>query len=84
MAACWGEGRTEFVFTSIRHFGKSEDDFDMRAYVAEHASPTTLLMSDCYEARGSWQMDTDDCVSIVTDFDASQRLLEILAEWESY
>ena len=84
MAACWGGGQTEYVFTSIKHFGKAEDDFDMRAYTVEHASPTTVLMSDCYEARGSSQMETDDCVSIVTDFEAAQRLIEIMAEWESY
>ena len=84
MAACWSEGQTEYVFTSIRHFGQSEDDFDMRAYVVEHASPSTVLMTDCYETRGSSQMATDDCVSVVTDFEAAQRLMDILAEWESY
>ena len=84
MAACWSQGQTEYVFTSIRHFGESEDDFDMRAYAVEHASPTTVLMSDCFEARESSAMETDDCVRVVTDFEASQGLMEVLAEWESY
>ena len=56
----------------------------MRSYAVEHASPTTVLMSDCFEARESSAMETDDCVRVVTDFEASQRLMEVLAEWESY
>lgn len=84
MAACWSQGQTECVFTSIRHFGESEDDFDMRAYSVEHASPTTVPMSDCFEASESSVMEADDCVNVITDFEAAQRLMEVLTEWESY
>ena len=85
MAACWGESQTIYTFSSIRHFGGLGDiNFDMRIYEVEHASPTTVLMTDCYEEPNSMQMEVDDCISVVSDFEAAERLIHILAEWESY
>ncbi len=38
----------------------------------------------CYEEPNSMQMEVDDCISVVSDFEAAERLIDILAEWESY